>query len=240
MPTTVDPAEIRKFEEMSHDWWDPNGKFRPLHRINPVRVAYIREHLAGSPNAHLTDLAIADIGCGGGLLSEALGDLKANVVAIDRSEQTVGAARIHQRESGSSVDYRVQSAADLGKERPESFDAVCSMEVLEHVSDPALFLEECAALLKPGGKLFFATLNRTPKSYLMAIVGAEYILNWLPRGTHEYHKFIRPSELYQWLKPLNIQVKDISGISYKPLRDHWYLSKDASVNFVGFGVKQGA
>ncbi len=238
MTTTVDPAEIRKFEEMSQEWWDPDGKFRPLHRINPIRVVYIRQHLGGSPTSRLNGLSIADIGCGGGLLAEGLAEQKAEVVAIDRSEQIIGAARIHQRESRSSVDYRVQSSAELGQERPESFDAVCSMEVLEHVADPQLFLKECTALLKPGGMFFFATLNRTFKAWLMAIVGAEYVLRWIPHGTHEISKFIRPSELYQWLRPLDVQIQDVSGISYAPLRDHWYLSRDTSVNFVGYGIKK--
>ncbi|MBF0371492.1 MAG: bifunctional 2-polyprenyl-6-hydroxyphenol methylase/3-demethylubiquinol 3-O-methyltransferase UbiG, partial [Magnetococcales bacterium] len=184
----------------------------------------------------LSGLNILDIGCGGGILSESLAEEGANVVAIDRSEKIIGVAKTHQQESGSSVDYRVQSAKDLTAEAPGSFDAVVAMEVLEHVADVPTFLGECAQLVKPGGHFFFATLNRTPKSWLFAIVGAEYILGWLPRGTHEYHKFIRPSDLRRDLRHVGISVKSIAGMSYVPLENDWTLSRDTSVNYLGVGI----
>lgn len=236
MPS-VDPQEIAKFEEMAHEWWDPKGKFKPLHQINPVRLEYIRGHLSPRAGGDLSGQRILDIGCGGGLLSEAVAGLGADVVGIDRSDRIIGVAKTHQAESGSTVDYRVQSSEDLAREAPGSFDAVLAMEVLEHVPDPAAFLADCATLLKPGGLLFFATLNRTPKSWLLAIAGAEYVLRWLPRGTHQYDKFIRPSELSDWLRRAGVRVRDVSGMSYAVLTDSWSLSRDPSVNYLGYGVK---
>ena len=257
--TTVDAAEIAKFERISQEWWEPEGQFKPLHQINPVRVDYICSKLTGpdsvweeriSPVSEsgqqrptpsygdLTGLEIVDIGCGGGILAEALDQLGASVIGIDRSEHIIGAAKAHQQESGSSVDYRVQSAAALATQRPNSFDVVLAMEVLEHVPDVSHFLLECASLLKPEGIFFFATLNRTIKSWAMAIVGAEYVLRWLPRGTHTYGKFIRPAELDQDLRRVGIRTHDIRGLSYVPWRDEWQLSQNPDVNYLGFGQRE--
>lgn len=233
-----DPEEIAKFEKMAHEWWDPDGKFKPLHRINPLRTDYIRLQLRQSSNARLDGLEILDIGCGGGILSEALDALGAKVTAIDRSETIIGVAKAKQKKSGSKVDYRVQSVASLAKESGGSFDAVLAMEVLEHVPDVPAFLGECAALVKPGGHFFFATLNKTAQAWLMAIVGAEYLLRWLPRGTHDFEKFIRPSELNRWLRHAGVLMQDVTGMHYIPWRDAWELAKGhANVNYLGYGVR---
>ncbi|MEO5331918.1 MAG: bifunctional 2-polyprenyl-6-hydroxyphenol methylase/3-demethylubiquinol 3-O-methyltransferase UbiG [Magnetococcus sp. YQC-5] len=235
-----DPEEIAKFEKMAHEWWNPDGKFKPLHRINPLRTDYIRAKLRQSPRARLDGLDILDIGCGGGILSEALDALDARVTAIDRSETIIGVARAHQKESGSRVDYRVQTLESLAKEKGASYDAVLAMEVLEHVPDVPLFLEECAALLKPGGHFFFATLNKTAQAWLLAIVGAEYVLRWLPKGTHDFNKFIRPSELSRWLRHTGISTRDVTGMHYIPWRDAWELSNThANVNYLGYGIRSG-
>ena len=234
---TVDSEEIAKFAKISSEWWEPEGKFKPLHQINPVRVGYVCTQLVGSAEGMLTDMEIVDIGCGGGILSEALDQRGARVTAIDRSEHIIGAAKAHQQESGSKVDYQLKSAKLLGEERPASFDVVMAMEVLEHVPNVPSFLAECSVLLKPGGTFFFATLNRTIKAWTLAIAGAEYVLGWLPRGTHSYSKFIRPSELDQDLRCCGIQMRDIRGMSYAPLKDEWYLSQDPDVNYLGYGLK---
>ncbi|MBF0612838.1 MAG: bifunctional 2-polyprenyl-6-hydroxyphenol methylase/3-demethylubiquinol 3-O-methyltransferase UbiG [Magnetococcales bacterium] len=234
---TEDPSEIRKFEEMAHEWWEPEGKFKPLHQINPLRLGYIRQHLTGSPRGDMSNLRLLDIGCGGGILSEALSQAKAEVVGIDRSERIIGIAKAHQRESHSNVDYRVQSVEELSQQEPASFDGVMAMEVLEHVPDPELFLNHCAQLLKPGAPLFFATLNRTLRSYLLAIIGAEYVLQWLPKGTHQHEKFIRPSEIKRYLDRANVTMVDLCGMSYHPLKREWSLGKDTSVNFLGYGTR---
>ncbi|MBF0180295.1 MAG: bifunctional 2-polyprenyl-6-hydroxyphenol methylase/3-demethylubiquinol 3-O-methyltransferase UbiG [Magnetococcales bacterium] len=233
-----DPEEIAKFERMAHEWWDPDGKFKPLHRINPLRTGYIRSRLSQDAENRLDGLELLDIGCGGGILSESLDALGARVTAIDRSETIINVARSHQKESGSHVDYRVQTLEDLARERGAGFDAVLAMEVLEHVPDVPSFLRECAALLKPGGHFFFATLNKTPQAWLLAIVGAEYVLRWLPRGTHDFEKFIRPSDLGRWLRGAGIGMRDVTGMRYVPWRDAWELAiGDASVNYLGYGLR---
>ncbi|MBF0613645.1 MAG: bifunctional 2-polyprenyl-6-hydroxyphenol methylase/3-demethylubiquinol 3-O-methyltransferase UbiG [Magnetococcales bacterium] len=235
--STEDPEEIAKFERMASEWWDPDGKFRPLHRINPLRTEYIRQRVQAA-GWGLEGLEVLDIGCGGGILSESIDGLGARVTAIDRSETIIGVARAHQKESGSQVNYRVQSLAELAQERPAGFDVVMAMEVLEHVPDVPTFLIECATLLKPGGLFFFATLNKTVQAWLLAIVGAEYVLRWLPKGTHQYDKFIRPSDLGRWLRQCGISMRDVTGMRYLPLQDGWELAVGkAEVNYLGYGVR---
>ncbi|MBF0342050.1 MAG: bifunctional 2-polyprenyl-6-hydroxyphenol methylase/3-demethylubiquinol 3-O-methyltransferase UbiG [Magnetococcales bacterium] len=235
--SSEDPEEIAKFERMASEWWDPDGKFKPLHRINPLRTEYIRKQLRPA-GGRLEGLKILDIGCGGGILSESMDRLGAQVTAIDRSETIIGVARAHQKESGSQVIYRVQSLGDLAAEQGATFDVVLAMEVLEHVPDVPGFLTECAAVLKPGGLFFFATLNKTMQAWLLAIVGAEYVLRWLPRGTHEFDKFIRPSDLHRWLRHASIDMRDVMGMRYLPWRDAWELAVGkAEVNYLGYGVR---
>ncbi|WP_130471451.1 bifunctional 2-polyprenyl-6-hydroxyphenol methylase/3-demethylubiquinol 3-O-methyltransferase UbiG [Candidatus Magnetaquicoccus inordinatus] len=234
---SVDAEEIGKFERMAHEWWEPEGKFKLLHQINPLRTGYICQQLTGSEYGSLAGLRMVDIGCGGGILSEALEQRGARMVGIDRSEKIIGAARAHQNESGSQVDYRVQAAEDLAVEDPHSFDVVLAMEVLEHVPDVDDFIRHCGKLLKPEGWFFFATLNRTLQSWLAAIVGAEYILRWLPKGTHTFGKFVRPSELDQSLRRVGITMQDLRGMSYQPLENSFQLSNNPHINYLGFGRK---
>ncbi|MEO5345783.1 MAG: bifunctional 2-polyprenyl-6-hydroxyphenol methylase/3-demethylubiquinol 3-O-methyltransferase UbiG [Magnetococcus sp. YQC-9] len=235
--STEDPEEIAKFERMANEWWDPDGKFKPLHRINPLRSEYIRR-VVRPMGGSLEGVELLDIGCGGGILSEAMDGLGAQVTAIDRSETIINVARAHQKESGSQVSYRVQSVEELAAVRPGSFDVVLAMEVLEHVPDVPAFLLGCAALLKPDGLLFFATLNKTMQAWLMAIVGAEYVLRWLPRGTHSFDKFIRPSDLGRWLRHAGVGMRDVTGMRYIPWRDAWELAVGkAEVNYLGYGIR---
>ncbi|HIJ84072.1 MAG: 3-demethylubiquinone-9 3-methyltransferase [Magnetococcales bacterium] len=235
--SSVDPDEIAKFESMAHEWWDPDGKFKPLHQINPLRLDYVQQRCAGFFKAGLDGLSILDIGCGGGLLAEGLWQRGAKVVAIDRSDTIIEVAKTHQRQTGSDVDYRMQSPGQLKKDGRDSFDVVMAMEVLEHVPDVYEFIKESASVLKPGGLFFFATLNRTWQSWLKAIVGAEYILGWLPKGTHRHDKFIRPSELDLELRKADLRMRDLVGITYSPLSREWKLDGDTSVNFLGFAVR---
>jgi 2-polyprenyl-6-hydroxyphenyl methylase/3-demethylubiquinone-9 3-methyltransferase len=237
--STLDPNELARFEQMAEEWWDPQGRFKPLHQINPIRTGYVCEHLVGDAGGRLDGLCLLDIGCGGGILSESLAERGARVTAIDRSEKIIAVAQAHQRESGSDVAYRVVDTGLLATEMAGHFDAVLAMEVLEHVSDVGMFLQECTALVKPGGKIFFATINQTWRAWLFAIAGAEYVLRWLPRGTHQFDKLVRPSVLVDHLRRLDVQVRNISGMSYHPLRRDWYLSPDTSVNYLGVGVKAG-
>ena len=239
---TVDPAEIEKFSAMAADWWDPDGKFRPLHRLNPVRLGFIRDHLAGHfgrdplGETPLAGLEILDIGCGGGLLAEPLARLGARVTGIDAAAENIEMARLHAAESGLEIDYRAATAETLA-DRGESFDAVLNMEVVEHVADVTAFMTAAAGLVGPGGATVVATLNRTPKSFLLAIVGAEYLLRWLPRGTHDWRRFLRPSELARFLRAAGLEVTEISGLAYNPLSDAWRLSRDTDVNYMVFAVK---
>ncbi len=235
---SVDPAEIAKFAAMAEAWWDPEGKFRPLHRLNPARLTYVRDSCAArfrrDPRGArpLAGLGLVDIGCGGGLLCEPLARLGARVTGIDAGERNIAIARSHALESGLEIDYRAASAESLAASG-ERFDVVLSMEVVEHVADPAGFLAACAALVAPGGLLIAATLNRTAKSFALAIVGAEYLLRWLPRGTHDWRRFLRPSEMAAMIRPHGLALAEAIGVVYSPLADNWRLSAgDLDVNYM--------
>ena len=222
----ADPAELEKFGELAHRWWDPNSEFKPLHDINPLRLGWI------NGCASLRGKRVLDVGCGGGLLSESMAALGAEVTGIDLSDKPLGVARLHLLESGQKVDYRKISVEALAEELPEHFDVVTCMEMLEHVPNPSSTITACARLVKPGGQVFFSTLNRNPKSYLFAIVGAEYILKMLPKGTHDYAKFIKPSELCRWAKMGNLEPSELIGMSYNPITKEYSLGKDTSVNYL--------
>jgi 2-polyprenyl-6-hydroxyphenyl methylase/3-demethylubiquinone-9 3-methyltransferase len=234
---SVDPAEIAKFEAMAEAWWDPHGKFRPLHRLNPVRLAYIRDqacrHFGRDARAPmpLAGLDLLDIGCGGGLLSEPMTRLGARVVGIDASHRNIAIAGLHAERMGLTIDYRCQAVETLA-EGDERFDILLNMEVIEHVADPEGFMAASIRLLKPGGMMVVATLNRTAKSYALAIVGAEYLLRWLPRGTHDWKRFLRPSELTHLIARAGGHVLALEGVTYNPLTDHWSLSRDLGVNYM--------
>ena len=236
--STVDPAEIAKFEAMAAEWWDPHGKFKPLHMLNPCRLDYIVAQIAGQFDRDLSapspfaGLRLLDIGCGGGLLCEPMARLGAEVVGADAAEGNLHVARIHAEQSGLTIDYRHTTAEALA-EAGERFDAVLNMEVIEHVADPAAYLAACRRLLKPGGLHICSTINRNPKSFATAIVGAEYIMRWLPRGTHDWSKFITPDELYALLREAGLQPVDRKGFVFNPLSWQWRLSdRDLSVNYV--------
>lgn len=241
--TTVDPAEIAKFEAMAAEWWDPEGKFKPLHMLNPCRLDYITSQVAAqfardlSAENPFEGLRILDIGCGGGLLSEPMARLGAEVVGADAAEGNLPVARIHAEQSGLAIDYRHTTAEDLAA-AGEQFDAVLNMEVVEHVADPLSFLTASQQLLKPGGLLICSTINRNPKSYAVAIVGAEVIMRWLPRGTHEWSKFITPDELFTLLGDAGLTPADRKGFVFNPLTWSWSLSaRDLSVNYVTASTK---
>mgnify|MGYP003664464516 FL=1 len=240
--TTIDPDEVARFSAMADEWWDPAGKFRPLHKFNPIRLGYIRDRLCdrfGRDPRSLTPLdglTLLDVGCGGGLISEPLARMGATVTGIDASERNIGTARAHAARSGVDVDYRCTTAEELARSG-ESFDIVVSLEVVEHVADVDLFLDSCTALIREGGAMTLATLNRTPKAFMFGIVGAEYVMRWLPRGTHDWKKFVRPSELARGLRRNGIDVADISGLSFNPLTDEWRVSGDVSVNYILFATK---
>ena len=224
--TNVDPIELEKFSQLAHKWWDPNSEFKPLHDINPLRVNYINHH------AGLAGKVVLDVGCGGGILSESMAGLDAKVTGIDLGDKPLQVAKLHLLESGQKVDYRLIAVEELAKEQPHQYDIVTCMEMLEHVPDPASVVRACAELVKPGGHVFFSTLNRNPKSYLFAVIGAEYLLNMLPRGTHDYAKFIKPSELAQFCRNEGLNVDDIAGMSYNPLNKVYSLGKDTDVNYL--------
>lgn len=238
---TVDPVEIARFAAMADEWWDPNGKFRPLHRLNPVRLGFIRARAIArfgrDPEARqpLAGLGLVDVGCGGGLLCEPMARLGARVVGIDAGERNIGVARAHAAESGLDIDYRAVTAEALD-EAGERFDIVLNMEVVEHVADLDAFLEASAHLLAPGGMMIVATLNRTLKSFALAKIGAEYVLRWLPRGTHDWSRFVRPSELASGLRRADVVVAEMTGIAYNPLQDAWSLSRDLSVNYMAVAL----
>lgn len=224
--SNVDHAEIAKFEALAHRWWDRESEFKPLHEINPLRVNWIDERVG------LAGKRVLDVGCGGGILSESMALRGATVTAIDMGEAPLAVARLHQLESGVQVDYRQSTAEALAAEMPGQFDVVTCLEMLEHVPDPASVIRACQRLVKPGGQVFFSTINRNPKAYLLAIVGAEYLLKMLPRGTHDFRKFIRPSELGAWCRGANLAVKDIVGLTYNPLSKTYKLGNDVDVNYM--------
>ena len=228
----VDHSEIAKFEELASRWWDPHSEFKPLHEINPLRLNYIDERVG------LAGKKVVDIGCGGGILSESMALRGADVTGVDMGEAPLAVARLHSLEAGVTVDYRQITAEQLAEEMPGQFDVVTCLEMLEHVPDPASVIKACYKLLKPGGQAFFATINRNPKSFLFAIVGAEYILNMLPKGTHDHKKFIKPSELCADMRAAEFNVHDMTGMTYNPLTKVYRLNKkDIDVNYLVYGSK---
>jgi len=227
----VDPKEIAKFEALASRWWDPHSEFKPLHDINPLRLDYI-DNIAG-----IATKKIVDVGCGGGILAESMAQRGASVTGIDLGETPLSVARLHGMESGVDVTYQQISAEALAEQQAEQFDVVTCMEMLEHVPNPASTIQACAQLAKPGGNVFFSTINRNPKSFLFAIVGAEYLLRMLPKGTHEYRSFIRPSELEAWARHAGLSICDMRGMTYNPLTKRYALGNDLSVNYLMHFVK---
>lgn len=224
--TNADPAELEKFSQLAHRWWDPTSEFKPLHDINPLRLGYI------DSAARLAGKTVLDVGCGGGILSESMAGLGASVTGIDLGDKALQVARLHLLESGRKVDYRKIAVEQLATEQPGSFDVVTCMEMLEHVPDPASTVRACAQLVKPGGYVFFSTLNRNPKSYLFAVIGAEYVLNLLPRGTHDYAKFLKPSELAQFCRDAGLDVTNVTGMTYNPFSREYALGRNTDVNYM--------
>lgn len=222
----VDEAEIQKFSELANRWWDPNSEFKPLHAINPLRTDYINLY---SP---VQGLNVLDVGCGGGLVSEALAAMGGIVTGIDMAEAPLAVAKLHLKESGQVVNYRQISTEQLANESPEHFDVVTCLEMLEHVPDPSSVVTACAKLVKPGGDVYFSTINRNLKAWLMAIVGAEYVLNMLPRGTHEYRKLIKPSELERWARQAGLKTERMTGLHFNPLTEHYKLGPGVDVNYM--------
>lgn len=229
----ADPAELQKFSDLAHRWWDPESEFKPLHQINPLRLEWI------DSAAQIAGKKVVDIGCGGGILAESMAARGAQVTGVDLSEKALGVARLHLYESGQTVDYRLISAEDIARECPASFDVVTCMEMLEHVPDPSSTIRACATLVKPGGHVFFSTLNRNLKSYLMAVVGAEYVLKMLPMGTHEYAKFIKPSELARYVREAGLDVEELIGMSYNPISKVYSLGRDTDVNYLMRTTRHG-
>jgi 2-polyprenyl-6-hydroxyphenyl methylase / 3-demethylubiquinone-9 3-methyltransferase len=227
----VDSGEIAKFNALAERWWDPNSEFRPLHDINPLRLNYIDERLG------LPGKKVIDIGCGGGLLSEGMARRGATVTGIDLGEAPLAVARLHAEQSGVEVEYLQVLAEDIAEQRAGEDDAVTCLEMLEHVPDPSSVIRACAKLVKPGGQVFFSTINRNPKAFLFAIVGAEYVLRLLPRGTHEYAKLIRPSELAGWSRDAGLDVRDTTGMTYNPVTQVYKLNRDVSVNYLMHAVR---
>ena len=234
--TTVDPAEIAKFSKLSEEWWNPNGKMAPLHRINPLRLGFIRDAACRKFDRNvrslncLAGLRLLDIGCGAGLLCEPFRRLGAEVIGVDPSASNIAAARLHADKAHLSIDYRCTTVEEMDPR--ERFDIILAMEVIEHVADVGLFLDRCAAMLKPGGMMVVSTINRNWKSFALAIVGAEYVLRWLPRGTHEWNKFVTPDELAQYLARNKLAITEQAGVVYNPLGDRWSVSADMDVNYM--------
>jgi 2-polyprenyl-6-hydroxyphenyl methylase/3-demethylubiquinone-9 3-methyltransferase len=232
--TNADPVELAKFSALAHRWWDPTSEFKPLHDINPLRLAYIGERCGG-----LSGKSVLDVGCGGGILAEAMANEGAQVTGIDLSEKALAVARLHQLESGSAVDYRLISAETLAAEMPASFDVVTCMEMIEHVPEPASTVAACARLAKPGGRFVLSTINRNAKAYLFAVIGAEYVLKLLPRGTHDYARFLKPSELAAFARKAGLEPEAIIGMSYNPVSKHYRISRDTSVNYIATFRRDG-
>ena len=245
MTTTVDAAEIAKFEAMAAEWWDTNGKFKPLHMLNPCRLDYITQQIAMEFDRDLTQpepfkgLRLLDIGCGGGLLSEPMTRLGATVVGVDAAERNIPVAQLHAEQSGLEIDYRCTTAEDLAASDEPRFDVVLNMEVVEHVADPLAYLTACQQLMKSGGLMICSTLNRNPKSFVMGIIGAEYVMRWLPKGTHDWRKFITPDELFQLIEQSGLTPVDRKGFKFNPVTWKWRISaKDLSVNYVTASIKR--
>tara|TARA_B100000700_G_scaffold72837_1_gene81247 strand:- start:382 stop:1116 length:735 start_codon:yes stop_codon:yes gene_type:complete len=223
----IDQEEVSKFDEIAEKWWDLEGEFKPLHQINPLRVGFINERTT------LKGAKVLDIGCGGGILSESLSNLGAEVTGLDASEKTIGVARARSNKVGSNITFLQMTLEDyINSENEKEFDVITCLEMLEHVPDPSQIIKGCKSLLKKDGKVFFSTINRNPKSYLFAILGAEYILNLLPRGTHEFEKFIKPSELSRWIRNSGLKQEEVIGLSYNPLTNHYWLGEDIQVNYM--------
>ena len=229
--TNVDEAELQKFSDVAHKWWDKNSEFKPLHEINPLRVSWIDqlESLQGK--------RVLDVGCGGGIFSESIYFKGAEVTGIDLGEKSLNVAKLHQLESGAKVNYRLVSVEQLAEEAPASYDVIVCLEMLEHVPDPASIVAACAKLVKPGGVVFFSTINRSPKAYLLAVIGAEYVLNMLPKGTHDYAKFIKPSELASMMRSAGLKLQASTGMRYNPLTKVYSLGDDVSVNYMVQAIK---
>lgn len=235
---SIDPSEVAKFTAMAAEWWDPKGKFKPLHKFNPVRLSFIREtieshfELALGKRRPFEGLRILDIGCGGGLVSEPMRRLGAEMTSVDASEANIKTAMTHAEQSGLEIDFRAGTVEELIENGEAPFDVVLNLEVVEHVADPDQFLQDCASLVKPGGVMIVATLNRTAKAFALAIVGAEYVLGWLPKGTHEFEKFLRPDEIKTPLEQAGMEVEPAQGVSFNPVTDQWRLSEDTKVNYL--------
>lgn len=221
-----DPSEIAKFEELASRWWDTHGEFKPLHEINPLRLHYIDQRVS------LQGKKVLDVGCGGGILAESMARCGAEVTAIDMGKAPLSVAKLHALESELDIDYQQITVEELAEQMPGEFDAVTCMEMLEHVPDPSSVIAACKTLVKPGNSVFFSTINRNPKAYMFAIVGAEYILKMLPRGTHDYDKFIKPAELDEWARQANLDLRDITGLSYNPITRSYKLGHDVAVNYM--------
>lgn len=227
----IDPAELDKFDQLASRWWDPDSEFKPLHDINPLRLDYINRR------APLAERKVIDVGCGGGLLSEGMAHLGARVTGIDMGEAPLSVARLHLLESGAEVDYQRITAEEMAAQHPQEFETCTCLEMLEHVPDPASVVQACADLVEPGGQVFFSTINRNPKAYMFAIIGAEYLLRMLPRGTHDYRKFIRPSELERWARSAGLELRELTGMTYNPLSAEYRLGDDVDVNYLAWFSK---
>ena len=231
----LDHDEVNKFDELAAKWWDKDGEFRPLHQINPLRVGFIKER------SSMEGKKVLDVGCGGGILAEALNELGASVTGIDASENTIGVAKTHSKSIGSDVKYIQNTIEEFTSSYPdERFDVITCLEMLEHVPSPNEIIKSCSSLLKDEGNIFFSTINRNPRSYLFAVIGAEYILNLLPKGTHDYEKFIKPSELAKWIRDAGLNSKETIGLSYNPITDNYWLGKDIQVNYMVHAKKESS